>query len=140
MYKRQGEYSDILETGNYKVYFRPVDSFSSELWFCDMNYKREIDQSEYIPIDYKAACAREMNKGTKYYFSGKVLEKRTSYIGISSRKMASIIVLADDGHKYQVYHSYEDSPEVGKRYQFYVTLSNLGETEFPVLGGEIFPE
>ena len=128
-----GEYSDILETGNYKVYFRPVDSFSSELWFRDVNNKEEIDQSEYLPIDYKAACAREMNKGAQFYFSGKVLEKRTSYLGSSPRNIASIIVLADDGHKYQVIYDYEDSPIVGKTYEFYTSLYDMGETEFPVL-------
>jgi len=117
------DYSDILDSGDYKILLTPYDGISVDL---EVKYKDEIfkkiDKNQYSDINYGMYQTPDQNAGALVSLTGTVLEHQ--------RKKNVVLfdglrVLGEDGNEYIISYLLEYCPvifEIGQQYTFYGQL------------------
>ncbi len=123
-----GEYSEIIECGNYLVFIEyPDNSHSPRLFMQDRNsIWEDIDKSQYQPVSYSAYQSPAMNTGTKVALFGKILSFEREAPGVAS--FANIGLMGEDGNQYKLVYSFTYSPIMfnpGENITVYGSLSEL---------------
>ncbi len=105
-----GEYSKIIECGNYLVFIEyPNNSHSPRLFMQDKNsIWEDIDKSQYQPVSYSAYQSPAMNTGTKVVLLGKIISFEREAPGVAA--FANIELMGEDGNQYKLVYSFTYSP------------------------------
>ena len=123
-----GEYSKIIECGNYLVFIEyPDNSHSPRLFMQDRNsIWEDIDKSQYQPVSYSAYQSPAMNTGAKVVLFGKILSFEREAPEVAS--FANIGLMGEDGNQYKLVYSFTYSPVMfspGENITVYGSLSEL---------------
>ena len=119
------DYSDILDSGDYKVLLTPDNGTGIKL---EIRHKdeifRKIDKDQCSDISYDMFQNPDKNAGTLVSLTGTVLEHdREKNIILRDR----LRVLGEDGNEYIIAYFLDSCPvifEIGRQYTFYGKLIN----------------
>ena len=120
--ERNNEFTDIVDTGDYRVFIEPDIGIA----FLRVNYTQEYwdstfkGEDQYEPIDYEQANNDVVNSGCRYVVTGTVKE------GEFSTWIGYVVIVGDDGHEYGFTYSYTTQSydfQPGERYRLYGFLT-----------------
>ena len=120
--EQSNEFTDIVDTGDYRVFIEPNYGVS----FVWVNYTQEYwdstfkGEDQYEPIDYEQANNDVVNSGCRYVVTGIVKEwEFSTWEGY-------VVIVGEDGHEYGFTYAYSNNSydfHPGEKYRLYGFLT-----------------
>ena len=121
------DFSSVEESGEYLIFMEP---FGSDSTIIHAKHKDEIlskiNKDEYKDVDFSSYNAPKLNKGSKVYIEGTVVDHERKNPGDSVTCIDYITIKASDGNEYRLSYNFFSIPvefEIGASYTFYGNIA-----------------